>query len=525
MPSQPRRTNHRARASLLAALLLALALLFSACGEDDKGSGSAGADPATVAPADAAAYVEVLLHPDGDAADGVVTAIRRVSLLDDPIGLLRRELEGDEADELSFTRDVEPWLGDRGGAFMLPTANDPELENPDMAATFEVTDRDAAQDAIDKLDTDDKRATETYDGVDYSVDTHAGVNSVVGLVGDFFVVGTTGGFRAAVDASRGDSLGDSQRYEDTIDRVEDDALAFAYVDPEPLLPALAASADTTDPTVTRLLEQARAAGPVALSLTASADQIALEISGDDELLGEAGGSAGDVSIDDVPGDAWAALAMPPLGTIVRQSLEQSGEHDQIAAQLSQLGGLDLDADVLDWLGGVAAFVRGTAPLQLGGGVVIGSSDPAASRQFVTRLERIVSAIGLPVRPAGGSDSGFEVTVPDSPQPIVVLTQDDKVAIGFGSPSAHDALDPDDSFADSEDGKAVLDTLGEGYEPSFALLPGPLLVLLRAVGADQDPDFQQALPYLRAYRSIAAGTKHEDGDVTVRIVAALQDPGE
>lgn len=135
---------------------------------------------------------------------------------------------------------------------------------------------------------------------------------------------------------------------------------------------------------------------------------------------------------------------------------------------------------------------------------------------------MVGALGVPARPVSGG-TGFEVSVPDLPQPIVVQAQDDKVAIGLGGPSTRDALDPRESFADSESGKAVLDTLGDGYEPSFALVLGPMLQLVRAVGADSDPEFQEALPYLTAYRSIAAGTKRADGRATVRIVAGLQEP--
>lgn len=517
-----RHAPSRGRAALAAVFLLALALVFAACGENDDRSAASDADPAALAPADSAMYAEVLLAPDGDVEEGIVTAARRVSLLDDPFAELRRALD-DEVDDNGerdvYTRRIAPWLGDRAGVFVLPAPGDPEFEDPDVGAAIAVRDRDAAQDMVRYLlDTSDTATSDTYDGVEYHVDD----GTAIALIDEYLFAGTPAALRAAVDASRADALADSQRYDAAVDRVADDAIAFAYVDPEPLLPALSASADMTDPSITRLLDQARDAGPVTLSLTASADEVALEVAGDEASIPEADDAGGEVSIDDLPGDAWAVLATPPLGAAIRQAIVQSGEYDTAARQLRAVAGLDLERDVLGWLGGVAAFVRGTAPLELGGGVVIGSDDEAASRRLVGRLEQIVGMLGLPIRPAGGG-TGFEVTVPDSPQPIVVLAQGDRVAIGFGGPSARDALDPDESFADSEAGRAVLDTLGDGYEPSFALVPGPLLQLLRAVGAASDPDVQEAMPYLTAYRSIAAGTKREDGDVTVRIVAGLQDP--
>lgn len=524
MPQHMRRATYaRGRAALLAALTLALACLLAACGGKEESSGSAS-DPAAVAPADTAVYAEVRLRLDDDAADGVATALRRVTLIGDPIGELRRSLEDEVSSEgdWSFARDIEPWLGDRAGVFVLQAPGDPELDDPDVGVVLTVDDEDAAADAMARLaeDDEDRPTRGTYEGTDYLADETD--DTWVGIVDGYFVLGTEAGFRAAVDAARGDDLGASDRYDEALDAVPDDALAFAYVDTEAFLPAITATADLDDPFVRRSLDQLRDAGAATLALTANADEVALEISGDDEALGVSENGGGEVSIDDLPGDAWAALATPPLGPAIRQAVEQAGEYDEAARQLQAAAGLDLDRDVLGWLGGVAAFVRGTAPLELGGGIVIGSADAAASRRLVTRIERMVGAFGVSPRPVGGG-TGFEVAVPDLPQPIAVIAQGDKVAIGLGAPSARDALDPGESFAGSGDGKAVLDTLGEGFQPSFALVLGPMLQLVRAVGADSDPDVREALPYLSAYRSIAAGTKRADGKATVRIVAGLQDP--
>jgi hypothetical protein len=185
--------------------------------------------------------------------------------------------------------------------------------------------------------------------------------------------------------------------------------------------------------------------------------------------------------------------------------------------------LELERDVFGWLGGIGAFVSGTSPLDLSAGIVIGSTDPAGSARFVERLERFASNAGLPTTPTTGGGRGFQIRVPQLPQPIAVIAEDDKVVLGLGVASTRDAVDPSETLGDTEPGKSAIASLGDGFEPAFMLVPGPLLTLLGAVGVDQDPEFQQALPYLKAYRSIVAGSRTDDGTTTGRLVLNLQDP--
>ncbi len=157
--------------------------------------------------------------------------------------------------------------------------------------------------------------------------------------------------------------------------------------------------------------------------------------------------------------------------------------------------------------------------------MIGSTDSAASQRFVERLERFAGNAGLPTTPTTGAGRGFQIKIPDLPQPIAIIAQDDKVVVGLGVASTRDAVDPDETLGDSEPGKSAIASLGDGFEPGFVLVPGPLLTLVRGLGLDADPDFQSALPYLTAYRSIVAGSHSEDGKTTGRLVLNLQDPDE
>lgn len=517
-----RRLPHGPR--LLALLALLAALVAAGCGGDD--GASAGADPATVAPADAFLYAEVVVRPEGEVEAGASAALRKVLRTDDPgseiVRLLDEGLSDDDGD-LTYAEDVEPWLGERAGGFLLLDAAEGD---PDGAVALAVTDRGALDDLIGRMrDAGDQRAAGSYRGVDYDADR--GDDSYSAVVGDFYVSGTLPALRAAIDASRdGDGLAEASRFEDAQDELPDDAIASLWVDPQALADQLR-SVEDVDPQVRRALgsSQLAEADPVVASVTMTADEIAFEASADAELAGDALDAGDDdaATVGELPGDAWLALATPPLGPLIRQALDSAGVLDEAAAQLRQGAGLDLDSDLLDALGGLGLFVRGTNPLAIGGGVLIRTTSDAAARRLVTMLESIAGASGLgrPRPVAAGGARGFQIAIPQSPQPIVVLAQGSEIAAGYAISSAQDLLDPQQRFEDSDDGGAAIDSLGEGYEPSFVLLAPPLTELLRSLDQLQVADLSGVLPYLGAYRSLAIGTKRDGDRQTVRAVAALR----
>lgn len=521
-------------------MVAASATFAVACGsEDDKQASSPTDGPATLAPSNAIGYAEVLVRPSGDVAEGVETAARRMLRIDDVGRELRRVLDeevDDSGDSGTFSRDVDPFLGDTVGGFLLIESAG-QAENPDGAVIISVRDRDAAERFLDTQDArGDLGEKRSYDGVDYWLDASTDDDELAagGLVGDYLVVGTEAGVRASIEASRGGSLADEDRFTDAVDKLPDDRLAWAYAEPRAIVELVRDQAQSDPELGAQLSDQLeqqqaqieRAIGnaPITAALTARADQVVVDFtSGSAEL--PASGGDGAVELGGLPGAAWAALATPPLGDELISTLRESGEYDEIARQFRAATALDLEQDVFGWLGGLGAFVSGTSPLDLGGGVVIGSTDPAASQRFVERLERFAGAAGLPTTPTTGEGRGFQIKIPDLPQPIAVIAKDDKVVLGLGVASTRDAFDPSETLGDSEPGKAAIESLGDDFEPGFVLVPEPLLTLVGALGLDDDPDFQSALPYLKAYRSIVAGSRSEDGTTTGRLVLNLQDPDE
>ena len=518
-----RRLPHGARIAAPLALLLTLLLIVAGCGEESSSPTAAGGpDPATLAPADAALYGEAVVRPEGEQKDDVLAAARKVFRVEDPGAELTRLLNDDDDDDTSFSRDIEPWLGDRAGGFLTMPAGG--SDDPDWALVLSIADRDAYDDAVARQrGSGELREAGSYRGVTYCVDAED-ADTYSARVGDFLVGGSLRGLRAAIDASKGASLADTDRFADAAEEVPDEALAFAYVDPRQIVEAVRERPDLRDapPSARSALDRYRDADPVVASLTANADEIAIEATGGSELA-ETGGSDAEVTVGQLPGDAWLALATPPIGPIVRQALDSAGVHPQARAQVRSNLGLDLDRDLLEPLGGLGLFARGESPLDLGGGALLQLTDAAAARRLLTRLQAIVGAgTNLPIRPvtAGGA-RGFQVQIEQSPQPIVVLSQGDKLAAGYAASSAEDLLEPQQRFDESDAGRAAIDTLGDGYEPSLVAIVPPIAGLMRAVDQLEIADLSPAIPYVEAYRSLAIGMKRDGDRATVRIVAALR----
>jgi hypothetical protein len=514
-----RRPPHGAH--LLALVALLIALIAAGCGASDSTSSSSnGPDPATVVPAKAALYGQAIVRPDGDMEVGVLAAARKVLRVEDPGAELSRLLDrvGDDGGT-SYSRDVEPWLGPTVGGFLLmPTGTSGD---PDWAIAFAIADRDAFDDALPRLRRDGQHEAGAYRGIAYDQDDEDDTYSAA--VGDFYVGGTLAGLRAAIDASMGSSLAEASAFADAVGAIPDDALAFVYADPKAIV-AAAGDLEDAPASARRALARFADADPVTASLTATADEIAIEASGGAEVTETFDSdSDAEVTVGQLPGDSWLALATPPLGPIIRNALAGAGVHDEAAAQVQQGVGLDLDRDLLEPLGGLGVFVRGASPLDIGGGALLQMTDAAAAQRLLTRIQAIVGAgLGVPVRPLAVSGArGFQVQIPQSPQPIAVLAKGDRLAAGYAASSAQDLLDPQQRFDDSSDGKAAIDTLGDGYTPSFVLIVPPLAGLLRSLDQLEVADLSSVLPYVDAYRSLAIGTKRDGDRTSVRIVAALR----
>jgi hypothetical protein len=198
-----------------------------------------------------------------------------------------------------------------------------------------------------------------------------------------------------------------------------------------------------------------------------------------------------------------------------------GGRGLIEQQLKSSTGLDLQRDLLDWMGDFGVFVRGTSMSSLGGALVIESKDTKASAhalRTLARLARRESSGGTRVGPlsAPGGGTGFTVRDDEVPQPIHVFQRQGKVVVAYGDAAARDALKPRSTLGDDPDFGAAAKALGGGFSVSTFVAVKPILALAENLGASNDADYQQAKPYLEPFGALVGGAKKQGDKLDSRL---------
>jgi hypothetical protein len=499
---------------LRSALVVALALAPVACG---GGGASGDADPATVVPADATLYAEVVVRPEGSLRDDALDAAGKVLLTDDPEDEIRKFADLLLQGDLDYEQDVQPWLGERAAVWLPRTVED---DDPGVVL-LTATDADEARDSVEAALLRNGDATErSHRGHEYLVD---GRGLAAGVVEGFVALGREANYKRVVDAAEGDSLAEADRYADAVETLEDERLAHFWLDTA----ALFEQGLAADPELRARADQLSALlpfddlPPVAGSFTADGERLGLEArarTGFGSLLG-AGGTP---LLRELPGDSWLALGSADVGESLRETVDGlAGAFGSIAVrrELQRQTGLDLDRDLLDWIGDAGFFVRGTTASTLDGGLVI---QPTDEDRAADAFGRIVGAIQVAAkvraRPLAvtGADQAFEIVAPGAAFPVVLARGSGLVAITAGRPAAEAALGSDDRLGDSDLYSEAEDVVG--MEPS-ALLSMEHVIEIAA--RDPDPEFEGSRPYLEAFTVIALGVTADGDEGVARLAAGLE----
>jgi Protein of unknown function (DUF3352) len=502
------------------AVALVLAIGAAACGDDDDETQVPAS--ASLAPADAPVFAEATVRPEGDQADAADSALSKLLNTDDPGGFLVEQLDTalqeDDAG-ITYSEDIQPWLGENAGIFFTSFADE-----PDGAAVIEVTDEAAAQATVDKIEqTEASRGTdESYGGADYK--RYEG-DSAVGFVDSFLVAGTEDGLRAAVDASGGDSLADDSTYTDELATAPDDTLATVYANVPAVLDAVVEAGEITGDQRSQFEDQVGAPveGPALAALTVAEDNLAVQVAAQ---AGDTPEPEESPLLRELPADSWVAFAGNDFGETLRGAFEQQGVtsvpgFDEFDTQLRDLLGVDLEG-LTSWIGDVGGYASGTSIFGLGTALELETTDEAQSSDALAGLERALSRNrSLQIEPLGGNEPGFTVTPPDAPVQIVVVQRDGRVVAGLGERSVDAVLEPDETLGDSDTFGSAVGALGDGYAASFFLDFEPMLELIRNVGADDDPDFASAQPYLDHLDYVVTGQRREDDHNVMRLVLGLR----
>jgi hypothetical protein len=490
----------------LAALSIA-ALVAIGCGKQDQAASGAS----ELVPAGSVMYGEATLKPEGaqkDAVDAVLAKFPGGGQAGDRLKELIEKAMRQSKAGVSFKKDIEPWLGDKAAFFVSSLdANGDARSGAGLIAT---TDEDKARAALEKS-AEGKLTKHDYKGVEYLTDE----GKEAGAVFDgFLVLGSEAGVKAAIDTSQGGTpLSDDGDYKSALDQAADDRLGFFYVNSPELLRTVRAAGTPLPDTFKKLFEQ-----PLVATLDADKDGVVFEgtVPAD---VGRASlfGQASDL-VTELPGDSWVAVAQTDLGKVLSVYVDAfagaAGGRDAIDQQFKAATGLELQKDVLDWMGDFGVFVRGKSVAELDGALIVETSDEAASGRFIAALERLgrtqgQGAVRIGPLSAPGGGTGFTVQSANIPKPVHVFQKSGRVVFAYGDAAAADAIDPANKLGDSPDFAAATDSLG-AYDVSFYLLLGPILDLADSTSVAADADWQKAKPYLEPLSALVGGSSG-DGD--------------
>ncbi len=512
----------RGAARLVAILAAAGAVAgLAACGGDDEDD----AGPAALVPADAPAYIEVVVQPEGDAREDAEAALEKVTGSESPgediAALFERATDGPVG---GFEEEIEPWLGERLGLYPSTLAGDTET-----VLVIETTDGEQALESF----REDQSATgeeQEYEGHTFELDDEGDAFT---LVDDFIVFGRPAGLRQVIDvADGGDALADSDQFTEAVDELPEDRLASLFAVPRTFVEAIPSreiDAEGRDLILQGMGDSADE--PVLGDVTASGEQLTLELSAgggvetaDSELLGQ------------VPGDAWLAIGLGDLGAAVDNSveqIEQAGIAGVNAETLRRLvlreTGFSLE-QASAALGDGAVYVQGTSEQSLGGAIVIETSDPPASAELLASVEELIASTGVETEPLASTsgDQGFQISLapsvgPDVSQPITVVQRDDRIVAAYGGEALNQALSADgvEPIEQTQLFRTARDAAGDLGIDAFVSI-APLLQLAESAGLAEDDSYSQLKPYLDAleFLTVAAGAEGERG--VVRFIVGLDE---
>jgi len=497
------------------AVLSVIALPVAGCGGDDEAASGAS----ELVPAGALVYAETTLDPEGDQKEAIDSILAKFpgggqagEKLKDLIEKGMRESDA----PVSFRKDIEPWLGGEAAFFAssFGQSGDPQA----AAALVATDDEDAARETLEKA-AEGKVTRKSYKDVDYITDEADETNA--GAVFDgFLAIGTEAGVKASIDASKGDSkLTDDDAFKKAIEGAAGDRLGLLYVNTPELLKTAQESggAAALPGSFKQLFKE-----PVVATVDADDDGVVIEANVSGDLAKSFGlfGQGSDL-LEELPADSWAAVAQTDLGKLLDYYVDAFagavGGRDTVRQQLNAATGLDLQRDVLDWMGDFGIFVRGASVAELNGALVVETSDEQASGRFIAALERLAKGQAgddeVSIRPlaAPGGGDGFTVTGAGIPKPIHLFQRDGRVVFAYGDQAAADGVDAGDKLGDDPDFTATRDSLGD-YEVSFYVLMQPIFDLVDSTETAGDADWQKAKPYLEPLSALVAGTSGNGDDL-------------
>jgi hypothetical protein len=540
-------------------LAVGLAGTLTGCGSSSPAGTSA--DPASVVPSSAALYAGATVRPAGAQATAALAAGKALTHQANPYLRLLATLQTPGAPQLSYAKEVSPWLGPHAGIFLTSLSGSSSTllslvkqgllggtassafpfgsGGVQGAIVLDTSNLAKARSFVQGLAQHAGAHGTSYKGTAYE-STSAGV--AFGVVQRFAVIGSEAGMHGVIETAAGaGSLERSSGYAKLLAAAPSNALAHVYTSPAKSSGQTAGAEASSG--LLALLAGSREAN-ISLIPTSSASAESLTIDAD-TLAATGGGSGGLLAADpegakalsELPGGSWLAIGLGHLSTTIGEDVQGLQSLTSLASTLGgagpesttglSLGGLiqgllaplgvlgsDTPAakkDFASWMGSGGVFAGGANLLELKGAVVISSKDPALSRAAVSELSAELRKAGGSVAPTriAGTEAAAAARLSGLPVVLDIAAGHDaagqaKFVIGIGEASVQAALDPTSTMAQGASSEAAKSALGEGAQPSMILDLPTLLSLLEGVGLTEAPSISKFIPYLRSVTTLTGG---------------------
>lgn len=509
---------------VLFAALLALAVAGCGGGSDSGGD----SDAAELAPPKAPLFIGFVVQPEGETKANIETLSKSIAGVD--LGeLIVSELEksaAEEGESFDFKKEVEPWLGEKGGFFGR------EYDGEDFKGygiALEVSDEGEARSFVEKIlgKEDEAPKDGSYEGVDFQVQAEDG--TAVGVFDGFLVVAEDEAvFKQMVDASEGESLADEDHFSSAIGNAPSDSAADVYVDIGALIRESGQGIDAETKAFLDTVGLEPEEATAVASVIPGSDHLEIDLSTD---VVKENAPAGDASemLGSLPGDSVAAFASPEFGKRFSEAIDQLDENGipgqvpphQLKKALQQQG-IDLES-ITGTLGDLGLFVEGSNPGNLEGALVLETEDPKQATNTVSNLGLFLKASGMPgvTQLTGEEATGFIIRSPElGRRPAIVAAKGNRIAIGYGLRSVPHALSGDnETLADTPHYKEAVSALGS--TPISGFVDGPAALRLAAALVPRDDEgFREAKRYLTKIDYVAIGTESSGGLAQAKLIVGV-----
>jgi hypothetical protein len=514
----------KARLVLLAAAAIAV---IAGCG--GSGSSDPGSNPASLVPPKSPLFIEAAVQPEGELKSNVESLAKSLGGIDDLGGLIVSELESSASssgEEFDYEKEVEPWLGEKGGLFFQ------HYDGSDFSGygvAIQTTDPAATKDFIDKQagSSEEPVREGSYEGADFKVQSDD--DTTVGVIGDFIAIAENEKtFKVMVEASNGESLADEDSFTSTFDAAPSASFADVFVDVGGLIEQ---SGGSIDPEAQQFLDSAgidpRNATAVA-SLIPGSDQVEIDVSTDLSGKNPPTGDASEL-LGSLPADSLAAVASADFGDRFEEAIDKidaNGISGQIPPHKFKStlkeAGIDVEK-IASSIGDLGIFATGNSESSLGGAAVLTTKGSQEATNTVANVGLFLRAAGTPgVTAISGKTSGFSIRSPElGPKPLVVAAEGERIAIAYGLPAATQALatGSGDTLADTPTYKEAVSSLGGA--PITGFVDGhAALQLASALVPPGEDSFREAKRYLTKIDYLAIGSGSSGDLTTAKLIAGI-----